>query len=157
MLAAAVDAGERLLVQQAGQPVLRGDPLQHQHRLLLMIGRDVGVLVNRSQLVLRRSDFVVPRLDRHAELGKLTLGFQHAGEYSIRDRTEVLIFELLTLRRLGSEECPAADVEVRAREVEVAVDQEVFLLGTTGREDVIGNRLTEDLQDSLSLLIESLH
>ena len=47
MLARAVDAGERLLVQQAGEAVFRRHPPQHLHRHHLVIGGDVGVLEDR--------------------------------------------------------------------------------------------------------------
>ena len=50
VLAGAVDAGERLLVQQARQAVLRRDPPQHLHRHHLVVGGDVGVLEDRRQL-----------------------------------------------------------------------------------------------------------
>ena len=68
VLARAVDAGERLLVQQADQPVAPGDVLHHLHRQLLVVGADVRVLEDRSELVLVGRDLVVPGLDRHAQL-----------------------------------------------------------------------------------------
>ena len=128
VLARAVDAGERLLVQQAARPYFGADALQRHHDHHLMVGGDVGVLEDRRDLVLARRDFVVPRLDRHAELVQLALGLQHAGEHALGNRAEVLIFELLALRRLGAEQRAAGVDQVGPREVEVAVDQEVFLL-----------------------------
>ena len=80
VLAGAVDAGERLLVQQADEPVLAGDVLHHLHRQLLVVGADVRVLEDRRDLVLARGDLVVAGLDRDAELAQLGLGVQHAGE-----------------------------------------------------------------------------
>ncbi len=50
VLAGAVDAGERLLVQQAREAVLRRHPLQHLHRHHLVIGGDVGALEDRRDL-----------------------------------------------------------------------------------------------------------
>ena len=67
VLARAVDAGERLLVQQADEAVAAGDVLHDLHRQLLVVGADVRVLEDRRELVLRRRDLVVARLDRHAE------------------------------------------------------------------------------------------
>ncbi len=99
MLARAVDAGERLLVQQAREAVLRRRPLQDLHRHHLVIGGDVGALEDRRDLVLARRDLVVTRLDRHADLVELGFRLGHAGEHALRNRSEVLIFELLTLRR----------------------------------------------------------
>ena len=68
VLARAVDAGERLLVQQADQAVAARDVLQDLHRQLLVVGADVRVLEDRRELVLVRRDLVVAGLDRHAEL-----------------------------------------------------------------------------------------
>ena len=67
VLAGAVDAGERLLVHQAGEAVLRRHPPQHLHRHHLVIGGDVGVLEDRRDFELAGRDFVVPGLDRHAD------------------------------------------------------------------------------------------
>ena len=98
-----------------------------------MIGGDVGVLEDRRDLVLARRHFVVPRLHRHADLVELGLDFRHERQHALGDRAEVLILELLALRRLGAEQRAAGVDQVGTREIEVAVDQEVFLLGPAGR------------------------
>ena len=64
VLAGAVDAGERLLVEQADQAVLVGGLPHHVHAELVVIGGEVRVLEDRRDFVLARRDFVVPRLDR---------------------------------------------------------------------------------------------
>ena len=143
VLAGAVDAGERLLVQQADEPVAAGDVLHDLHRQLLVVGADVGVLEDRRDLVLGRRDLVVAGLDRHAELGQLLLGLEHAGEHALGDRAEVVVVELLALRRLGAEQRAAGGHEVRALEVVLLVDQEVLLLGADRREHVRGGRVAE--------------
>ena len=63
VLARAVDAGKRLLVQQAREAVLRRHAPHHLHRHHLVIGGDVGVLEDRRDLVLARRHLVVPGLD----------------------------------------------------------------------------------------------
>ncbi len=68
VLARSIDAGEWLLVQQAGEPVFRRNLLQHLHRHHLMIDGDVGVLEDRCDLVLARRDLIVPGLHRDADL-----------------------------------------------------------------------------------------
>ena len=156
VLAGSVDAGERLLVQQARQAVLRRHLLQHLHRHHLVIDGDVGVLEDRRDLVLARRHFVVARLDRHADLEQLELRFGHAREHALGDRAEVLILHLLALRRLGAEERAAGVDQVGTREIEVAVDQEVLLLGTAGREHALGGR-AEQLQHAHRLLRDRLH
>ncbi len=156
MLARAVDAGERLLVQQAGQAVLRRDAAQRLHHHHLVVGGDVGVLEDRGDLVLARRHFVVPRLDRHADLEELGFAFHHAGEDALGDRAEVLILELLALGRLGPEQRAAGVDQVGARVVEVGVDQEVFLLGAARRGDALGAR-AEQLQDADRLRRQRFH
>jgi hypothetical protein len=80
-------------------------------------------------LVLVGRDLVVPRLDRHAELGQLALHVEHAGQDPLGDRAEVVVVELVALRRLGAEQrAPGVD-RGRALEVVLLVDQEVLLLG----------------------------
>ena len=91
-------------MQQADQAVAAGDVLQQLHGQLLVVGADVGVLEHRGQLVLVRRDLVVARLDRDAELGQLALGLEHAGEDALGDRPEVVVVELVALRRLGAEQ-----------------------------------------------------
>jgi hypothetical protein len=59
VLARSVDAGERLLVQQAREAELRRRALQRLHHHHLMIGGDVGVLEHRRDLVLARRHLVV--------------------------------------------------------------------------------------------------
>ena len=105
--------------------------------------------------VLARRDLVVARLHRDADLVELGLQLVHEGEHAIGDRAEVLVLHLLALRGLGAEERPARVDQIRAREVEVPVDQEVLLLGPAGRDDAIGVR-PEELQDADGLLRQRL-
>ena len=151
VLAAAVDAGERLLVEQARQAVLRRHPPHHLHRHHLMVGGDVGVLEDRREFVLARRDLVVTRLHRHADLVELGLDVLHEREDAVGNRAEVLVFEFLALRRLRAEQRPARVDQVRAREVEAAIDEEVLLLGAARRADALGLR-PEQLQDAHRLL-----
>ncbi len=104
VLAGAVDAGERLFVQQAGHAVFRRHALQVMHDELLMIGRQVGVFIDRRDFELAGRDFVVPRLDRHAQLEQLVLGLEHEGQHPLGNRAEIVILELLPLRRLRAEQ-----------------------------------------------------
>ena len=91
-------------------------------------------------------DLVVAGLDRHAELGQLLLGLEHAREHALGDRPEVVVVELLALRRLGAEQRAAGGHEVRALEVVLLVDQEVLLLGADRREHVRHGRVAEQRQ-----------
>jgi hypothetical protein len=99
VLARAVDAGEGLLVQEADEPVAAGDVLHDLHGQLLVVRADVGVLEDRRDLVLRRRHLVVAGLDRHAELEELLLRLEHAGQHALGDGPEVVLVELVALRR----------------------------------------------------------
>ena len=156
MLARAVDAREGLLVQEELQPVAAGHALHGFHDEHVVVGGDVGVLEDRRDFVLRRGDFVVPCLDGNAELVELKLGFHHTGEDALGNRAEVVVFHLLALRRLGSEEGAAGVEQVGTLEIEVLINQKVLLLGAAGRGDALGVR-SEELQDAERLLGESVH
>ena len=148
VLARAVHAGERLLVQRRLQAVARGDALERLHQHHLMIARDMARLEERRDLVLARRHFVVPRLHRHAEPVELLLRLGHERQHPRRDGAEVVVLELLALRRLGAEERPLAGEQVGTAVVEVAVDEEVLLLRPDGRVDpphaVVGAEEPED-------------
>ena len=76
---------------------------------------------------------VVARLDGDAELVELALALEHEREHALGDGAEVVVLELLPLRRRRAEERAAGRQQVGPREVEVAVDQEVLLLGAGDR------------------------
>ena len=151
VLARAVDAGERLLVEQALHAVLLGDRLEGRHQQLLVVGGLVGALEHRRDLELAGSDLVVPGLGRDAELEELPLGVHHEAEHALGDGPEVVVVELLALGRLGAEEGAAGVEQVRPGQEEVAVDQEVLLLGAAVGHDVVGLVVAEELEHPLGL------
>ena len=157
VLARAVDAGERLLVQQAREPVAPRDVLHDLHRQLLMVGADVRVLEDRRDLVLVGRDLVVAGLDRHAELGQLALGLEHEGEDPVGDRPEVMVVELLALGRLGAEQRAAGRDQVGPLEVVLLVDQEVLLLGPDRREHASRVGVAEQLERADRRLRQRVH
>ena len=157
VLAGPVDARERLLVQQADEPVAAGDVLHDLHRQLLVVRADVRVLEDRRDLVLRRRDLVVAGLDRHAELGELLLGLEHAREHALGDRAEVVVVELVALGRLGAEQRAARVDEVGALEVVLLVDQEVLLLRPDGGEHAVRVRVAEQAQRAHGRLRQRVH
>jgi hypothetical protein len=129
VLARAVDAGEGLLVQQAGQAVLLGDALSVIMMICWWSAATLAFSYTGASSYWPGGHFVVAGLDRHAQLEQLALRVQHAGEHALGNRAEVLVLELLALGRLGAEQRAAAEGQVGAGEEEVAVDQEVLLLG----------------------------
>ena len=94
--------------------------LQRGHQQLLVVGRDVGALEHRRDLELAGGDLVVPGLGRDAELEQLALGVHHEAQHALRDGAEVVVVELLALRRLGAEQGAAGVEQVGAGEEEAA-------------------------------------
>lgn len=151
VLAGAVDTVERLLVEQTFHAVLLGDGLEGGHQQLLVVGGDVASLEHRGDFELAGGNLVVPCLGGDTEFEQFPLGVHHESEHTFRDRPEVVVVELLALGRLCAEECSAGVEEVGAGEEEVSIDQEVLLLGTAERHDVLGVVVAEQLQDSFGV------
>ena len=120
MLSASVYAGERLLMKQAYEPVVRSCTAQSQHQQLLMIRGDVHVLVHAGHLVLSGRDFVVARLDRYPQPEHRQLDFVHVCEHTFWDRAE------------------ATRAQVGSLVVELLVDKEELLLGSDRRHNPAG-------------------
>ena len=66
MLTAAVDTLKGLFVEQAHEIVARCHGLEHLHRQLIVIAGDVGIAVDRCNLVLRGGSLIVLGLGKHA-------------------------------------------------------------------------------------------
>ncbi len=157
VLARAVDAGERLLVQQADEAVAPGGVLHDLHRHHLVVGADVGVLEDRRDLELIGRDLVVAGLDRDAELRELELDLEHVGEHALGDRAEVVVVELVALRRFGAEQRPSRGNEIGTFEEVLLVDQEVLLLAACSREDALGVIDAEQLERAHGRAGERVH
>ena len=96
-------------------------------------------------------------LRRDAELEQLLLDVDHVRQHAVGDGTEVVILELLTARRLGAEQRALRVQQVGTRHVELAIDQEVLLLGARVRHHATGRLVAEQLQDALGLVVQRLH
>ena len=131
--------------------MLLGDGLEGRHQQLLVVGRDVRALEHRRDLELAGRDLVVPGLGRDAQLEQLPLGVHHEAEDPLRDRTEVVVVELLALGRLDAEQGAAGVQQVGPGEEEVPVDQEVLLLGAAERHHS-GRLVAEQLQHSFGVV-----
>ena len=135
VLARAVDPGERLLVDEEHQAVLRREPPHHAHDDHVVVGPDRRRLEDRRHLELARGDLVVARLGRDAEPPQLAVEIHHERQDPLADRAEVLVLELLALGRRGAEQRPAGQQQVGPLLGEPAVDEEVLLLRADVRED----------------------
>ena len=156
VLARAVDAGERLLVDQERQVVLAGDAPHQAHHDHVVVGPDRGRLVDRGHLELAGRHLVVAGLGRDAQAPQLAVQVHHEGEDPLADRAEVLVLQLLALRRRGAEQRAPGQDEVGALLGQAAVDQEVLLLGPDVGEHAGRGRVAEPAQDAQRLGAERL-
>ena len=155
VLAAAVDAGERLLVQQALHAVALGRAAQDLHDEHVVVHGEVELLEDRRKLELRGRDLVVARLRGDAELPELRLHLGHELQDARTNRAVVMVVQLLVLRGRRAEHRTAGLEEVGALQVEAAVDEEVFLLRAERHGDV-RVRLAEVRHQALQGLREGL-
>ena len=157
MLAAAVDAGKRLFVQQTDHVVLARDLLHQLHRQLVVVCGDICRRKDRRQLVLSGGDLVMLGFCHDAKLPKLVIQLLHKGGDARLDRAEIVVVKLLPLRRHRAEECPAGIAEVAALFVYAPINEEVFLFGTDSRLDIGHVLIAEQAQHAHRLTVERLH
>ena len=129
VLAAAVDAGEGLLVEQDGQAMPLAHGLEELHEQLVVVAGDVGGLVDGRDLELVGGHLVVAGLGGDAELEALQLDFLHEAQDALLDAAEVVVLQLLALGGLGALEGAVGEHEVRPLLGQFQVHGEVLLLG----------------------------
>ncbi len=118
-----------------------------------MVGGEVGLLIQGSDLELTGSDFIVTGLDRNTELVKFAFDFEHEGEHTARDGSEIVIVKLLPLGGFGSEQGTPANHQVGTGEIKIAIEQEVFLFGTGIGNDHFAVIITEYSEESRPALL----
>ena len=156
VLAASVDALERLFVQKAGKSVALGGEAQHLHDHHVVVDGEVQVLEHRSELELRRSDLVVAGLGGDAEPPELFVHLLHELQDSRAYRAVVVVLELLMFRRGGSEHGAPRLQQVRTLHVVRMVDEEVFLLSSE-RHGNVRLRLAEEPHQTFGGAAHRLH
>ena len=114
MLARAVHARKGLFVQQAHKIVALGNLFHRLHDELVLVARGIGVGVDGGHLVLAGCDLVVLGLGEHAELPQLFVKLLHESADAGTERAEIMVVQLLALRRLGAEQRAAAQAQIHA-------------------------------------------
>ena len=114
MLSGAVNALERLFVQQANEVMLRSTLLHNFHNQLIRVAGAVCAGINRSKLMLAGSDFIVLGFGEDAQTPKLLIQILHKYRNAGTDRTKVVVFQFLTLRGRRSEQCAARNAQIFA-------------------------------------------
>ena len=130
MLTASVYSGKGLFMQQALHVMTLGDLFHDLHGQLVVIGRYVGGRKYRSHLVLCGSNLVMLGFGEHSDLPELIVKLLHKGGDSRLYRSEVMIVELLSFGRTGSEKGAPGVYKVGTAVKKLLVHKEVFLLRT---------------------------
>jgi hypothetical protein len=154
VLAGAVDAGERLLVEQRRHVVLERHRLERLHRQHVGVGGVRREREDRRELVLRGRHLVVQHAERHAERPEAVAHLvQHAARARIGAR-KVLVGALLAAERQRAEERAADNAEVGPALEERAVDEEELLLPADVGDDVAHVGVAERVEKARRLAVE---
>ena len=97
-----------------------------------MVGCDGGDGKNRGKFVLCGGNFIVLGLGEDAQLPQLFVQVGHERLNARLNRTEIVVFQLLPLRRLVAEQGAAGENQVLALVVERLVNKEILLLRADG-------------------------
>ena len=138
MFAASIDACKRLFVQQAVQPVLGGDLLHNFHGQLVAVRGDVSRGKDRRQFVLGRRRLIMFSLRQNAQLPQFFIQILHIGGHAGLNHAEVVIFQLLALRRLCAKQGTAGIDQIFALFIHRLIDQEILLFRPDRGIDAIG-------------------
>ena len=135
VLARTVDALEGFFVQQDAEPVTAGDLVHHGHQQLVMVVGEVGLLVDRSQLELIGRHLVMTGFDRNAQFQAFVFEVFHECHHAGRDRTEIVVLQLLVLGRLVAHERTAREHQVGTHSPQAFVHKEILLFPAQIRHD----------------------
>ena len=156
MLTAAINASKGFLVQQAYQSVTQGNALHKFHCQLIMIRSYVSSSKNRCQLMLGRSNFVMLRFSKHAQLPQLLIQLLHKSQDARLDDAKIMVFHLLPFRNLGSEQCAPRIYQILTLLPHLLIDEEIFLLRPDSSHNLLG-RLPEQRQYTSGSLVDTAH
>ena len=133
VLTGTVNSCKRFLMKQAAHTMTACYFLEDTHHDLVVVCSDIYRCIDRSQLMLCRSNFIVLRLRSYTEFPALFIYFFHIGRNSLTNRTEIVVIHLLSFRRHGAEKSSSCVDQVFSLEPFLLVNQEIFLLSSNGR------------------------
>ena len=126
------------LMEKTAHSVTACHFLQNTHHNLVMICCNIYRGINRSQLMLCRSNLIMLCLGCHAQLPALLIYFFHICGNSLTDGSEIMIVHLLSLRRHCSEKSTACINQVFSLHIFLFINKEVLLFSTNGRCNTFG-------------------
>ena len=128
VFAGTVDSLERLLVKQNDETVPPRDFVHQVHNNLILVIRKIGFPINRRQLELVRRHLVVSGFERNAKPVPGNLQLAHKLSHARRNRCEIMVIQLLVLRRIVPHKGTPGNHKVRAGRIQTLIHQEIFLL-----------------------------
>ena len=111
------------------------------HHDLVVVYRDISLRIDRSQLVLCRSNFVMLCLRRNSDFPQLFIDIFHECRNSLRSAR--LFIELLSFRRHCSEQCTSCIDQVFSLFKLLSVYEEILLLRSYGRCNFLRCRISK--------------
>ena len=133
MLSGTIDTCKWLFMKKAAHSMTARHFLENPHHHLVVVRCNVCSLINRSKLMLRRSNLVMLCFCRNTKFPALLVYLFHIGGNSLTNRSKIVIVHLLSLWRHCSKKCPACICKVFSLQPFIFIDQEVFLLCTNRR------------------------
>ena len=135
VFARTVDPLEGLFVQQHPELVTAGDLVHHGHQQLVVVVGKIGLLVDRRQFELVGRHLVVAGFDGDAQFQALVFEVFHECHHTGRDRTEIVVFQLLVLGRFMPHQRTPGEHQVGTYGPEAFVHEEILLLPAQIRDD----------------------
>ena len=130
MLAATIDSGKGLLVEEAAEAVLASHLAHQAHDEHIVVNSQIALLEDGSQLKLVGGNLIVAGLAGNAEFECLNFEVAHELCDALRDGAEIVVVHLLILRRLVAHERTPREQEVRASGIQALIYEEILLLPT---------------------------
>ena len=128
-------------MQQHAETMRAGHLAHQRHDQHVMVYRQVALLEDRSKLELVRCHLVVACLHRDAQFQGLYLQVLHESGHTGRDGSEIMVFQLLVLRRFMPHQRTPGQQQVRTGGIQAFVHQKVFLLPSQIRNHLLHGRV----------------
>ena len=133
MFTRSVDPLERFFMKQTDHIMARRNLLHNLHSELIVVYGNVGGRKNRRELVLGRGNFVMLCLGENSIRPKRSVQVLHKFGNSGLQNAEIMIFQLLSPRRIRPEKRPSRQKEIFALFIDIFIHKKIFLLGSHRR------------------------
>ena len=144
-------------MKQASHMMLCRDSLECLHDDVVVVYSQGCILIDDCQLMLCRSHLVVLGLCRDAKLPEFLVDISHERSNSLAEGSEVVIIQLLPLRRHRSEQGSACVDEILSLLECILVNQEILLFRSDRWRHFFRLVVSEESQQPERLCIDRVH